>query len=213
FPMRRLLLTMAPALALLAAGAAAQSPSEAIPGLPVVLPPGLADKAGGPPEPKKFEDFDKVTKDAKVYDGLFKLYQKDEHLYLETRPEQFDKPLLCPITIARGMGLGGYTMNFDEQWVLVFKRVGDKVQLLRRNVRFRAKPGTAEAKAVETTYTDAILKALRIVTINPAKQAALINLNDVFMTDFAQLGGFWFGSFDAGRSTWAKVKAFPKNVE
>ena len=35
----------------------------------------------------------------------------------------------------------------------------------------------------------------------------LINLNDIFMTDFAQLG---LGRFDASRSTWHKVKAFPQ---
>ena len=90
---------------------------------------------------KKFEDFDKVVKGAKEYDGLFKLYQKDENLYLEIRPEQFNKPLLCPIAIARGMGLGGYTLNFDEQWVLLFHRVGDKVHLIRRTVHYQARGG------------------------------------------------------------------------
>src|SRR5439155_25624487 len=34
--------------------------------------------------------------------------------------------------------------------------------------------------------------------------------NDIFMSDFAQLGR---GVFDPARSTWHKVKAFPRNVE
>src|SRR5262249_34815035 len=106
--------------------------------------------------------------------------------------------------------MGGYTLNFDEQWVLLFKRVGDKVQLVRRNVHFKAKPGSPLARAVETTYSDSVLMALRIATINPMKQAVLINLNDIFMTAFAQLG---MGAFDPNRSTWHKVKAFPRNVE
>jgi hypothetical protein len=42
------------------------------------------------------------------------------------------------------------------------------------------------------------------------RNSVLINLNDIFMSNFAELP---FGSFDANRSTWAKVKAFPKNVE
>jgi hypothetical protein len=160
--------------------------------------------------PKKFEDFNKVVKGAKEYDGLFKLHQKDEHLYIEIRPEQFDKPLLCPIAVARGAGMGGYTLNFDEQWVLVFKRVGDKVQLIRRNVHFRAKSGSPAAHAVETTYTDSILLALSIKAINPSRQSVLLDLNQVFMTDFAQLH---LGSFDANRSSWHKIKAFPRNIE
>jgi hypothetical protein len=159
---------------------------------------------------KKFPEFVKVVKGAKEYEGLFKLYQKDEHLYAEIQQHQFERMLLCPIAIARGMAMGGYTLNFDEQWVLFFRRVGDKVHLVRRNVHFRAKSGSPLAKAVETTYTDSVLLALKIQSINPQKNSVLIDLNDIFMSDFAQLG---VGSFDAGRSTWHKVKAFARNIE
>lgn len=178
---------------------------------PVVLAVAGAGLAYGQQQPeKKFEDFDKVTKGAKEYEGLFRLHHKDEHLYAELLPQQLDKPFLCPIAIARGMGLGGFTLNFDEQWVLVFKRVGDKVHLVRRNVRYQAKKDSPVAVAVETTYTDSVLMALKIHSIHPQRQSVLIDLNDIFMTDFAQLR---LGSFDAGRSTWFKIKSFPRNVE
>src|SRR5215831_11450671 len=159
-------------------------------------PPSPAQLAHAPDGEKKFEDFDKVVKGAKEYDGLFKLHRKDDKLYAELKPNQLDRPFLCPIAIARGLGMGGHTLNFDEQWVLVFKRVGDKVHLVRRNVHFQAKKDSPLAKAVETTYTDSILKALKIQSINPQRQTVLIDLNDIFMGDFAQLGGL--GSFDAG---------------
>lgn len=184
-----------------------------------VLTLGLFAQAESPPEhspghhgdsEKKFEDFDKVVKGAKEYDGLFRMYHKDEHLYAEIRQDQQDKPFLCPIAIARGAGMGGYTLNFEEQWVLLFKRVGDKVHLVRRNVRFRAKPGSPAAHAVETTYTDSVLMSLPIKSINHSRNSILLDFNDIFMTDFAQLG---YGAFDANRSTWHKIKAFPRNVE
>ncbi len=165
---------------------------------------------GDLPDSKKFEDFDKVVKGAKEHDGLFKLHHKDDKLYAEIKPEMLDKPLLCPVAVARGGGLGGFTLNFDEQWVLVFKRVGDKVHLIRRNVRFQAKSGSPTAHAVETTYTDSVLMALKIVAINQNQQSILLNLNDIFMTDFAQLN---LGSFDVNRSVWHKVKAFKDNIE
>jgi hypothetical protein len=170
------------------------------------VPFGPRTEAEGP----RFPDFNSVVKGAKEHEGLFKLYHKDDHVYMEIMPQQFDKPVLCPIAVARGAGLGGFTLNFDEQWVLIFKRVGDKIHLIRRNVHFKAKPGSPMAKAVETTYNDSVLMALRIVTINPMKQAPLINLNDIFMTDFAQLR---FGAFDPGRSVWHKIKTFPRNIE
>jgi hypothetical protein len=159
---------------------------------------------------KKFEDFDKVTKGAKVYEGLFHLHHKDDHLYAEIQRQQLDKPFLCPIAIARGMGLGGHTLNFEEQWVLVFRRVGDKIHLVRRNVHFQAKKDSPIAKAVETTYTDSVLLALKIHAQNMKRDSVLIDLSDIFMRDFAQLD---IGSFDSSRSTWHKIKAFPRNIE
>src|SRR5207302_8801903 len=57
--------------------------------------------------------------------------------------------------------------------------------------------------------TDSVLLAVRIVTISP-RQGVVINFNDIFMTNLAQLP---FGFLDANRSTWQKVKAFPHNVE
>jgi hypothetical protein len=159
----------------------------------------------------RFQDFNTVVRGAKTYDGLFKLHQKDEHLYMEIQPQQFGKPVLCPIAVARGGGLGGFTLNFDEQWVLIFQRVGDKVHLIRRNVHFKAKPGSPTARAVEVSYTDSVLMALPIIAINMMnQQSVLISLNNIFMTDFAELG---MGSFDANRSVWHKVKAFPRNLE
>ncbi len=159
---------------------------------------------------KKFEDFDKLTHGAKQYDGLFKLYEKDDNLFAEIKSDQLNQPFLCPIAIARGLGMGGHTLNFDEQWVLIFKRVNDRIQVIRRNVHFTAKPGSPAAKAVETTYTDSILLAVRIRSIHSIRQTILINLNDVFMTDFADLG---MGHPDTTRSSWDKVKAFPRNIE
>ena len=84
------------------------------------------------------------------------------------------------------------------------------MQVIRRNVHFTAKPGSPAAKAVETTYTDSVLLALRIQSIHPARQSVLISLNDIFMQDFADLG---FGSFDSSRSSWNMIKVFPQNLE
>lgn len=166
---------------------------------------------GSERETPRFPDFNSVTKGAKIHEGFFKLYHKDDKVFMEIQPHQMNKPVLCPIAIARGAGKGGDTLNSDEQWVLLFKRVGDKVHLIRRNVHFKAKAGSPIAKAVDTTYTDSVLMALKIATVPPTNpQAVLINLNDIFMTDFAELE---LGNFDANRSTWNKVKTFPRNVE
>jgi hypothetical protein len=159
----------------------------------------------------KILEYQNISKGSQTHQGLFKLYHKGENVYAELQPRHLNKSYLCPIAIAKGAGMGGTTLNFGEQWVLVFKRVGDKVHLVRRNVHHKAsKGGSPTARAVDISYSDSVLMSLRIAAINQANQSVLINLNDIFMSDFAQLG---LGSFDSSRSVWHKVKAFPRNVE
>ena len=98
---------------------------------------GASVKAGsrskGDGDDKKFRDFAEVTKGAEKHDGLFTLHRKDDHLYAEIKPNQLDQPILAPIMIAQGLAMAGQPLNFDDEWVILFKRVGDRVQLIRRN--------------------------------------------------------------------------------
>jgi len=159
---------------------------------------------------KKFPDFATVVKGAKVYDGLFTLHQKDDHVFAEILPFQFDKPYLVPMAIAKGAGVGGTTLNFGDEWVILFRKVGDKVFVVRRNVRYTATAGTPAARALDTTYSDSVLMALPIKALNPLKGSVLIDFNQIFFTDLGETG---IGFLDRERTTWHKVKAFKKNVE
>jgi hypothetical protein len=93
---------------------------------------------------------------------------------------------------------------------LSFHRAGDRVQLIRRNIHYKASGNSAIEKAVKQNYSDSILMALPIVTINPMNQAVLIDFSDIFLGDFAQLG---FGYLDRNRTSWHKIKTYPNNVE
>ena len=165
---------------------------------------------------KEFEDFAKVIKDSKSYEGFFKLYQKKENLYCEIQPSQLDKPFLCMISVARGLGSGfllsGMTL---EEWLLVWQRVGDSVHLVRKNVRFRAKEGTPIAQAVDLGHNDSVLFSLKIESIHPQRKSLLVNISPVFISDLPPLARSIASDarFDKTRSTWGAVKAFPKNVE
>lgn len=167
-------------------------------------------------EKKEYEDFNKVTEDSKSYQGFFKLYEKKENLYCEILPSQINKPFLCMISIARGIGSGyllsGMTM---DEWLLEWRRVGDKVHLVRKNVRFRADKGTPIAEAVDLGYSDSVLFALKLESIHPQRKSLLVNISPVFMSDLLPLAGQIGGGarFDKARSTWGPIKAFPKNVE
>jgi Met-zincin/Domain of unknown function (DUF5117) len=160
--------------------------------------------------PPKFRDFQEVTRGTEHYDGFFNLYRTNETLYGEIKPQQFDQPFIAPMAIARGMAMAGRPLHFGDEWILVFHRAGDKVQLIRRNIHYRAPDNTPLQKAVRQNYTDSVLLALPIVTINPGGQGALVDFGQIFLSDFAELG---LGSLDRNRSTWAKIKTFPNNIE
>src|SRR2546427_797315 len=120
--MRRIFL-MAFAAAALSAGWSGGSPpavGQVPEGSPAYIVNPVADGPHRRGMDSHFADFNTVVRGAKEYDGLFKLHQKDDHLYAEIRPNQLGVPILCPIAVARGGGMGGFTLNFEEQWVLIF---------------------------------------------------------------------------------------------
>lgn len=165
----------------------------------------------------KYPPFSKVTKDAKTYSGLFKLHEKDNHLYAEIPSSQMDKDFIVLISIAKGIGqsplLGGMSWGFGDDWVWQFRKVGENVHVVRRNVRFTAKSGSPEEKAVQLAYTDSVLFSLPIVTTSPSG-ATVVDLSQVFMSDLPQISRVLPGfSFSSSKSSWAAIKAYKDNIE
>ncbi|WP_422929834.1 zinc-dependent metalloprotease [Singulisphaera sp. PoT] len=171
---------------------------------------GRPSGPGGGDGEKKYRDFDDVIKGAEHIDGLFTLYHKDDNLYAEIKTHQFEQPMLAPIAIARGMAMAGQPLNFGDEWVLLFKRVGDRVQLIRRNIHYKAPSGSPLERAVKQNYTDSVLMGLPVQSVHPRSGSVLINLSDIFFTDFADLG---FGFVDRSRTNWHKIKGFANNLE
>jgi hypothetical protein len=160
--------------------------------------------------PSKFETL--VTGMKKV-EGLWTVYTKDQQILVELKQHQLGQDFLMLSSIARGasqgMVLGGMTWGDDVLWS--FRKVGDKIHVLRKNVKFKAKAGTPEATAVKLAYNDAVLYALPILTDNGGGH--LVDMTRIFMSDDELVGRMLGASFIFDRSTIANVKAFPKNIE
>ena len=174
---------------------------------------GSSDEKPAPPKPK-YPPASKVLKDTKPIDGLLKMHLSDTKLFAELKSSDLDKDFIILITIAKGIGkvplLGGFSWNDD--WVWQFRKRGDNIQVVRRNVRFKAKPGTPTAEAVKLAYTDSVLFSLPIATRSGG--AYVIDLTPVFFTDLPQISQVLTGfSFSKQRSTWGPVKGYDKNME
>ena len=86
------------------------------------------------------KSFEATIKDFEKIEGLFTFYVKEDEgeVLLEIKPDQFGKIYACNIT--RSAGDGNYYDNGADvgEFPFEFKRVGNKVQMLEKNLRFRA---------------------------------------------------------------------------
>lgn len=135
---------------------------------------------------KPFAD---VVKGAKEYDGLFRLYQKDEHVWLEVKPEQLDQPFFFKSNINQGIGEGrifGGAMNYPigVAQEVVFHKNGHTMQLIAKNTKYTAKPGTPEARAVAAGFSDSLLATAPIAAAPHAERKSyLIDVNALLLAD------------------------------
>lgn len=158
-----------------------------------------------------------LLKDAKSTTGLLPVHQKGTNLYLELGSSEYDNEYIVLISIAKGIGqtplLGGYSWGFGDDWVWTFRKIDDKVHVIRKNVRFRASKGTPEATAVGNAYTDSIVFSLPIAAPGP-KGGDLVDFSPIFMSDLPQISQVLPGFvFARDRSSWAAVKNFKDNLE
>jgi len=178
--------------------------------------PKAAAAAAAKPKPK-YPPYEQVLKDTKKTPGLFTLYRKDDHLLAELDAKNLNRDLIVLITIARGIGqspiVGGFSWQFGDDAVWQFRRAGERIHLVRRNVRFTADKGSPDDKAVKVAYTDSVLFSLPIVTRSPSG-ACVVDLTPVFMSDLPQISNVLRGfTFSASKSTWDEIEGFPKNIE
>jgi hypothetical protein len=158
-----------------------------------------------------------LLKDAKHQSGVISVYHKEDKLYAELTSSNYSGEYIVLISIAKGIGegplLGGMTWGFGDDWVWKFRKIDDKVHIIRRNVRFKAKSSTPEASAVANAYTDSVLFSLPIITKGP-KGGDLVDLSPVFMSDLPQISQVLPGFvFSPQKSNWSKVKDFADNLE
>ena len=145
---------------------------------PAPMPQSTAGTASQAPRPKH-PPYADVLRDFKPIDGLIKLHRKDNQLYAEIGPHQLNRDFIVLISISRGIGegmvLAGMSWGFGDDWLWQFRKVDESIQIVRRNVRFRAAHGSPEEKAVRLAYTDSVLFSLPILTTSPSGAAGLIS--------------------------------------
>lgn len=168
----------------------------------------------GAQEKSKFDTYvEKLEKST----GLWDSWSNDERMLVEIKSSHIGKDFIIVTSISQGVGIGdvigGMSWGFGDDAIWTFRKVGEKIHVVQRNVRFRAKAGSPEADAVSTAYSDSVLYALPILTTTPGG-GSLVDMSRIFMSDDQGIGRQLGGArFQRDRSVFTKVKSYPENVE
>jgi hypothetical protein len=180
--------------------------------VPTTLP-GTPQSTPAIPAPRPFKD---VIKDAKEIPGYFTLYEREEKVWIELKPEQFNKPYYLSINRTRGLGENFIYPFMVRGYVVEFKKIGPLVQMIAKNTRYGAKAGTPLELAAEQSFTDSLLASTNVASSpHPDRKSVLIEANGLFLTDIpgtsTQLEAVYRApySFDQRNSSFTKVRATP----
>lgn len=151
---------------------------------PTGVPAGSngATPAATPAALKPFKD---VVKDAKELKGFFTLHQKDDKVWLEIRPEQFNTPFFFSYNIPHSVGERGlYASQMGRGYQAVFRKIGNQVQLIAKNTEFYATPGTPQAQAVAQAFSDSLIGSAAVLSApHSDTKAVLVDAGALLFSD------------------------------
>ena len=198
----------APAPAAVAPGAA---PAPSAPTVAAAAAAATAAAAAA----QSAKPFAEVIKDAQEHPGLFPLWTKEDKVWIELKPDQFDRPYFMSVNLSRGLGekfIFGGLMGHSH--IVEFHKVGHNVQLLAKNTEYFASTGKPQERAVAEAFTDSLLGAVPVASQpHPERKSVLIEANTLLLTDIPGGNGLLERtyrqsySFDARNSSIVKSRA------
>ena len=195
--------------------------SGALDPLPVDFIDTKADKDNPSKKPskssasKKYAD---VIKDYDKIEGLFTFYwdKNKNEAYLSISPEQLKTIYLINFTRQSGDGLQFDGSSMLGEFAFYFDKMGEKIQLVRINTKFRADSGTAISKALESHVPNSIISSAKIEgKPHPETGAILVNAKHFFIYDISRVSRRTDGkySLDKENSSYNYIDSFPMNSE
>lgn len=175
-PMSRTALATA---ALIALAGLAQAQTPAAPAGAASAPIGRPPVDLGAPKP-----FAEVIKGAKEQPGLFPIWRKDEKVWIEIPKEYFNKPFLFSVNVANAVGERGlYASQMLGDEMAEWRRVGNHVQLIALNTKFRA-DNAASKIAVEQAFSPSLITSGPVASADhPDRKSVLVDASGLLLGD------------------------------
>ena len=153
------------------------SPVEGVPGRSETTSAPGAAGAVARPDPAAPKPFAEVTRGVTEMEGFFPLWRKDEKVWIEIPEARWNQPFLLTINVASSVGQRGlYGSQMGRSWMAQFRRIGNQVQLIARNVDYRAEGNPALQRAIREGFSDSLLGATPVASApHPERKSVLID--------------------------------------
>jgi hypothetical protein len=165
--------------------------------------------------------FAEVVKGAKLTPGFFNIYERDDKVWIEIAPEQFDQPFFFNFSFASGLGEKWfYGGTMIDSYIATFHRLSHtQVQLIARNTEFFAAPNSPEARAVGAAFSNSLLSGAAVASQpHPERKSVLIEVNALLFADIPGANGMLERAFrqpyafDGRNSSITRARATPDLV-
>ena len=160
---------------------------------------------------------DKI-KGMKRIDGIFEFFVNDslKKHYINIAPSQLEEEFLIGITRESGDAFMYDGSNMMGEFSFFFKRVGNRIQLIEKNTKFRATPNTPTERSIHNHISNSIWTDAKIDAINPDSLGGdiLIDLDKLFLKDINSVSNTNKKlKFDKSNSYFSSIKSYPNNSE
>jgi hypothetical protein len=138
---------------------------------------GAASGAADKPDPSAPKPFAEVIKGAKVEQGLFPVWRKDDKVWIEIAKNQLNKPFLFTVNVASSVGERGlYASQMNMEHMVEWRLIGKQLQLIALNTKFRAVADQGSKRAIDQAFSPSLLGASAVASAeHPERKSVLID--------------------------------------
>jgi Met-zincin/Domain of unknown function (DUF5117)/Domain of unknown function (DUF5118) len=156
------------------------------------------------PNPTGLRPFADIIKDAKQQTGLFTLWTKDDKVWIEIQPEQFNQLYYLQSNLNRGVmgeSAASVSRTMLQANLVSFKKLTNSVQLIARNFAHRTPATSPLSVAIAEGSSDSLLASIPVLSApHPDRKSVLIEANVFLIGDIPMLSASIDASLRAGYS-------------
>lgn len=158
-----------------------------------------------PPFDEVIEGFKKISPDQETFFTLW-YKEKSDELLCQVPKKMLGEMFLSAMTLSGGHPMTGAQAGHT---VVKWEQFGKQLLLVEPDLRYAAGEKSTVADAIKRTYSDLILKSVKILTVS-AGGDPVFDLGELLKS---APPGFDAAQSNASLSKWGEFKAFPHNVE